>query len=218
MGRWRVDTLRCPLAIAGRCAWQDQILRLSEAEGEMDRFRYGLIDARAPRLRLTTPLEWRRGAKDPALAGVLEMTSARVRLTLAQPGRLWQWRGTLQVGALGPVQLHGRWDGERLRGQAWWPKQPLLVFAPLLPSTSDIRLHQGEFYAQNAFSASASQGFIAGGHGVLSGGDIWYGDSRLIGVRLSLSYRLAQSRWQLGIRQPIALHIDEIVSPIPLRD
>lgn len=221
--RWR---------IAGRGAWQDHLLRLNEAQGEMDRFRYGLIDARAPRLRLTTPLEWRRGTDHPSLAGALEMTSAQVRLqhggalpaprlTLALRGRspdAWQCRGTLQAGTLGPVQLHGRWDGERLRGQAWWPKQPLRVFAPLLPQTSDIRLHHGEFYAQSAFSASASQGFIAGGHGVLSGGDIWYGDSRLIGVRLALSYRLAQSRWQLGIRQPVSLHIDEMVSPIPLRE
>ncbi|MBT9433205.1 hypothetical protein JZM24_15750 [Candidatus Sodalis endolongispinus] len=63
--RWR---------IAGRGAWQDQVLRLNEAQGEMDRFRYGLIDARAPRLRLTTPMEWRRGTDHPALAGALEMT------------------------------------------------------------------------------------------------------------------------------------------------
>lgn len=171
--------------IAGRGAWQDHILCLSAAQGEMDRFRYGLIDARAPRLRLTAPLVWRRGDDAPAL---------------------------------GPVQLNGRWDGARLRGQAWWPKQPLRVFAPLLQPALGIRLRQGEFYAQSAFSASADQGFIAGGHGVLTGGDLWYGDSRLVGVRLSLSYRLAQSRWQLGIRQPAALHIDEIISPIALRD
>ncbi|MBT9433203.1 YdbH domain-containing protein [Candidatus Sodalis endolongispinus] len=33
-----------------------------------------------------------------------------------------------------------------------------------------------------------------------------------------LSYRLAQSRWQLWLRQPVSLHIDEVVSPIPLRE
>lgn len=218
--------------IAGRGAWQELILRLSAAQGEMDRFRYGLIDARAPRLRLTAPLVWRRGGDAPALAGKLEMSSAQVRLqhggalpaprlTLALSGRSpddWRWRGTLQAGALGPVQLNGRWDGARLRGQAWWPKQPLRVFAPLLQPALSIRLRQGEFYAQSAFSASTDQGFIAGGHGVLTGGDLWYGDSRLAGVRFSLSYRLAQSRLQLGIRQPAVLHIDEIISPIALRE
>ncbi|MFT4466127.1 MAG: hypothetical protein ACMX3H_18080 [Sodalis sp. (in: enterobacteria)] len=94
--------------------------------------------------------------------------------------------------------MNGRWDGERLRGQAWWPKQPQRVFAPLLQPALGIRLNQGEFYVQSSFSATADKGFIAGGHSVLTGGYLWYGDSRLVGVRLSLSYRLAQSRWTVG--------------------
>ncbi|VEB59155.1 Putative uncharacterized protein ydbH [Salmonella enterica subsp. enterica] len=46
---------------------------------------------------------------------------------------LFQFKGDLRAGAIGPVRLNGRWDGERLRGQAWWPKQSLIVFQPLLP-------------------------------------------------------------------------------------
>jgi hypothetical protein len=65
------------------------------------------------------------------------------------------------------VRVTGRWDGERLRGQAWWPKQSLTVFQPLVPPDWKMNLREGMLYAQVAFSAAADQGFEAGGHGVL---------------------------------------------------
>ena len=46
---------------------------------------------------------------------------------------VFQFKGNLHADDIGPVQVNGRWDGERLRGQAWWPKQSLTVFQPLIP-------------------------------------------------------------------------------------
>ncbi len=79
---------------------------------------------------------------------------------------LFQFKGDLRAGAIGPVRLNGRWDGERLRGQAR-PKQSLIVFQPLLPPDWKMTLREGSLYAQVAFSAAQGQGFEAGGHGVL---------------------------------------------------
>jgi hypothetical protein len=39
--------------------------------------------------------------------------------------------------------VNGRWDGERLRGQAWWPKQSLTVFQPLIPPDWKMTLRDG---------------------------------------------------------------------------
>lgn len=61
--------------------------------------------------------------------------------------------------------VNGRWDGERLRGQARWPKQSLTVFQPLIPPDWKLTLRGGEMYAQVAFSAASDQGFEAGGTG-----------------------------------------------------
>jgi hypothetical protein len=54
-------------------------------------------------------------------------------LTASDP-TLFQFKGDLHADEIGPVQVNGRWDGERLRGQAWWPKQSLTVFQPLSPA------------------------------------------------------------------------------------
>ncbi len=96
------------------------------------------------------------------------------------------------------MRVTGRWDGERLRGQAWWPKQSLTVFQPLVPPDWKMNLREGMLYAQVAFSAAADQGFEAGGHGVLKGGSAWMPDNQINGVDFVLPFRFSQGTWQLG--------------------
>ena len=47
----------------------------------------------------------------------------------------------------------GKWslDGIRLRGNAWWPKQSLTVFQPLVPPDWKMNLRDGELYARSHF-------------------------------------------------------------------
>lgn len=137
-----------------------------------------------PRLTLEQPIRWLRDAEHPRLTGALSLDAAKTTfsggsylpastLKFALDGRdpTWfQFTGALHAEAIGPVRLSGRWDGERLRGQAWWPKQSLTVFQPLVPPDWKMNLREGSLYAQVAFSAAAGQGFEAGGHGVLKGG------------------------------------------------
>lgn len=131
---------------------------------------------------------------------------------------IFQFKGQLHAGAIGPVQLNGRWDGIRLRGQAWWPKQSLTVFQPLVPPDWKMKLREGELYAQVAFSAAPEQGFEAGGHGVLKGGSAWMPDNQINGVDFVLPFRFSEGAWQLGTRGPISLRIAEVVNQVTVKN
>lgn len=114
--------------------------------------------------------------------------------------------------------MTGRWDGERLRGEAWWPKQSLTVFQPLVPPEWKMNLREGALYAQVAFSAAAEQGFEAGGHGVLKDGSAWMPDNQINGVDFVLPFRFSGGTWQLGTRHPVSLRIGEVVNQFTARN
>ncbi|WP_234014025.1 intermembrane phospholipid transport protein YdbH family protein, partial [Cronobacter dublinensis] len=167
-----------------------------------------------------------------ALEGALKLEAGETRfasgaslppstLNFSVSGRdpsAFQFKGDLHAGEIGPVRVNGRWDGERLRGQAWWAPQPLAVFQPLLPPDWKLLLRDGGFYAQVAFSAAAGQGVKAGGHGVVKQGSAWTKDNQFNGVDFVLPFRFRDATWQLGTRGPVRLRIAEIQSQVPARD
>lgn len=118
----------------------------------------------------------------------------------------FQLQGKLQAQQIGPIALRGRWDGERLRGEARWPKQSLKVFQPLLAG-SQSHAARRRVYAQSAFSAAREQGFEAGGHWVVKNGGMWLKDGEMSGPDFILSYRFKQHQWLLGAKQPVSLRI-----------
>lgn len=69
----------------------------------------------------------------------------------------FQLQGKLQAQQIGPIALRGRWDGERLRGEGWWPKQSLKVFQPLLAPDLNFTLRDGEFMRSRRFPLPASR-------------------------------------------------------------
>ena len=117
------------------------------------------------------PLRWRRDEQNPQFNGELQLAADKVSfsdgghlpapvLALQLNGRSpdnFQLQGKLQAQQIGPIALRGRWDGERLRGEGWWPKQSLKVFQLLLAPDLNFTLRDGEFYAQSAFSLPASR-------------------------------------------------------------
>lgn len=128
------------------------------------------------------------------------------------------FKGDLHAGEIGPVRVNGRWDGIRLRGNAWWPKQSLTVFQPLVPPDWKMNLRDGELYAQVAFSAAPEQGFRAGGHGVLKGGSAWMPDNQVNGVDFVLPFRFADGAWHLGTRGPVTLRIAEVINLVTAKN
>jgi hypothetical protein len=166
-------------------------------------------------------LRWQRDEQAPAFNGEVQLVSGKVSFTnggylpapvlsLQLQGKTpdsFQLQGKLQAEKIGPIALRGRWDGERLRGEGWWPKQSLNVFQPLISPDLNIKLRDGEFYAQSAFSAAREQGFEAGGHWVVKNGGMWLKDGEMSGLDFVMSYRLKNHLWQLGAKRPVMLRI-----------
>ncbi|MGV8925860.1 MAG: YdbH family protein [Ewingella sp.] len=224
-GRWDMS---------GKGSWHDNLITLASLSTGFNRLHYGLIDVDAPRLTLEKPLIWRRPvskryqdqlptlplqfggaiklvAKKIALenGGYLPPAELQLQLSGTDP-RNFNLRGMLDANPIGPIRLQGRWDGERLRGEGWWPKQQLTAFQPLLAPDLGIKLREGSFYAQTAFSMARGQGFIAGGHWVVKNGGMWLADGDLSGMDFSLSYRLKNQIWTLGVKEPVMLRIREV--------
>src|SRR5690606_36699084 len=185
-----------------------------------------------PRLVLDHPVRWSRDPDNPTFSGALALNAGQTSfsggsvlppsvLTFSVDGTdptVFQFKGNLHADDIGPVQVKGRWDGERLRGQAWWPKQSLTVFQPLIPPDWKMTLRDGELYAQVAFSAAAGQGFEAGGHGVLKAGSAWMPDNQINGVDFVLPFRFSEGTWSLGTRGPVTSLIGEVVNLVTARN
>ena len=218
--------------VAGRGEWRDSVVELSALSTGFDQLKYGTLHASAPRMVLERPIRWQRDSADPHFSGALSFDAGETTFTggsvlppstikFSVEGRdptFFQYKGTLNARAIGPVQLNGRWDGERLRGQAWWPKQSLTVFQPLIPPDWKMTLREGELYAQVAYSAAADQGFEAGGHGVLKSGSVWMPDNKINGVDFVLPFRFSQGTWSLGTRGPVTLRIGEVKNQVTARN
>lgn len=218
--------------VAGKGEWRDKLIELTALSTGFDKLQYGTMEVSTPRLVLDQPVRWFRDAEKPTFSGALALNAGQTRfsggstlppsvLTFSVDGTdptVFQFKGDLHAEKIGPVQVNGRWDGERLRGQAWWPKQSLTVFQPLIPPDWKMTLRDGELYAQVAFSAAADQGFEAGGHGVLKAGSAWMPDNQINGVDFVLPFRFSKGTWSLGARGPVTLRIGEVENLVTARN
>lgn len=212
--------------IAGNGKWEDETITLTKLSSGLDQLRYGLVYIRNPRLALTSPVYWLKNEQKKQLGGSLRLVAEtmhfeeagmlpKAEMTLSVSGQSpenFNWNGALKTDEIGPIRLNGRWDGERLRGEAWWPKQPLIVFQTLLPPDTKWKIRSGELYAQAAFSAAQKQGFEAGGHWVVKNGGMWLQDGELSGLDFVLPYRLKDHRWSLGEKRPVTLRVKSLTN------
>ncbi|HFZ8993380.1 TPA: YdbH family protein [Citrobacter freundii] len=218
--------------VAGKGSWLNNTITLTDLSTGFDQLRYGTMKINTPRLVLDKPIVWLRDPVKPAFSGALSLDAGQTLFSggsvlppstlkfsvVGSDPTLFQFTGDLHAGAIGPVRVNGRWDGIRLRGQAWWPKQSLRVFQPLLPPDWKMALRDGELYAQIAFSAAQNQGFAAGGHGVLKGGSAWMPDNKINGVDFVLPFRFRQGSWQLGTHGPVTLRIAEVINQVTAKN
>ncbi|XTZ40343.1 YdbH family protein [Salmonella enterica] len=218
--------------VAGRGEWRDNTITLRELSTGFDQLQYGTMHMTSPRLTLDSPIRWVRSSTDPQFDGSLSLDAGQTTFSggsVLPPSTLkfsvegseptqFQFKGSLNANAIGPVRVLGRWDGERLRGRAWWPQQSLTVFQPLIPPEWKMNLLDGTLHAQVSFSAAANQGFEAGGHGVLKNGSVWMPDNQIHGVDFVLPFRYRNATWQLGTRYPVSLRIGEVVNQVTAKN
>ncbi|ORM57717.1 hypothetical protein PRCB_04730 [Pantoea rodasii] len=239
-GRWNwrywgdgeMQPLNAKWDVKGTGSWQDTLISLDTLNTGFDQLAYGMVQVDKPRLTLTAPVRWQRDAAHPAFNGGFTLKSGQTQFSYggwlppselsfeakgSDPSR-FIWRGQLTAEDIGPVRVHGRWDGERLRGEAWWPAQSLRVFQPLLSSDLKMRIQAGELRAQMAFSAASDQGFEAGGFWAVKNGGVWMPDSEINGIDFTLPFRLKDHQWQLGRRGPVSLRIAEVKNQFALQN
>ncbi|PKH26773.1 hypothetical protein CIG19_02975 [Enterobacterales bacterium CwR94] len=231
-GNGNMTPLKARWDLNGRGSWHDTLIKLDSLSTGFDKLSYGLADMGAPRLTLAKPILWQRDSEHPAFSGSLLLHAQETRfanggylppseINIEVTGRdpAWfLWRGDLRARAIGPVRMSGRWDGERLRGQAWWPEQTLTVFQPLISPALKMDIREGTLRAQVAFSAASDQGFEAGGHWVVKAGAVRMPDNDISGIDFALPFRLKNSEWQLGTKRPVALRIKSIENQIALQN
>lgn len=214
--------------VSGKGEWRDKVIELTSLSTGFDKLQYGSMLMDKPRLVLEKPVRWQRAEEHSSFTGALSLNAGSTTFTggSALPASTlkfsvsgedpssFQFKGALHAGNIGPVRVMGRWDGERLRGNAWWPEQTLTVFQPLIPPDWKMDLKDGKLYAQIAFSAASGQGFEAGGHGVVKGGSVWLPDNQLNGVDFVLPFRFSESTWHLGTHGPVTLRIGEVKNQV----
>lgn len=237
-GRWQFNfwgngtlpPLQARWDMRGKGRWEEQRLGIDTLSTGFNQLHYGLMTLHAPRLTLAEPLVWQRPAD--ALSGRLALATGQIQLgsggflppatlDLTLKGHSPQaflWQGALAADPIGPIRLRGRWDGERLRGEGWWPEQPMTAFQSLLDPALKIVLREGRFRAQTAFSAARGQGLVAGGHWAVEQGGAWLKDGQVSDVDFVLPYRLENHRWQFGAQQPVSLHIGRLDNLVTVRD
>ncbi len=225
-GNGELPTLKAKWDVAGHGKWQDTVFTVKSLSTGLDQISYGLVSVASPRVTLKSPLVWQRDLAKPSFNTQIQLDSKEI--SFSDAGKLppsllnltlkgedpahFQWDGFLRAEDIGPIKLSGRWDGERLRGQGWWPKQSLTVFQPLLPDDLGFKIRGGTLYAQMAFSAAQKQGFEAGGHWVVNDGAMWLKDGELSGLDFIASVRLKDHIWQLGPKGPITLRIKSLTN------
>jgi len=218
--------------IKGTGGWHDTLIHLDTLSTGFNQLAYGSVNVAKPRLTLTAPVNWQRDVAHPSFNGHFRLQAGPTRFTYG--GRLadsaldfeakgrdpgyFLWRGELKAGKVGPLRVNGRWDGERLRGQAWWPAQSLTVFQPLLSPDMKMQIQGGSLQAQVAFSAASDQGFQAGGHWTVKQGSVWTPDSQVNGIDFSLPFRFHEQQWQFGQHGPVSLRIAEVKNQFEIQN
>lgn len=231
-GNGNVKPLNAKWDVGGQGQWLNNLIKIESMTSGLNQISYGQIHVVSPRLALTQPIVWQRSETEPSFNGAVQLHARQVDflyggylpktlleldLTGTDPNS-FTWKGQLAANPVGPIRMNGRWDGKRLRGEAWWPKQSLRVFQSLLAKDSEIKIGSGTLYAQAAFSAAAKQGFEAGGHFVVKDGSAWLKDGEVTGVDFTASYRLKDHIWQLGTKGPIKLEITHLDNLFDMRN
>ncbi|WP_228350795.1 MULTISPECIES: YdbH family protein [Limnobaculum] len=221
-GNGDMPPMKAKWDMSGKGEWNDSLINLQTLSTGFNHLVYGQVTVNKPRLVLAEPLSWNRAEGQYRAGwqlqaqkvefdngGYLPPSTLNIQFFGQDPAN-FQWKGDLSTKKIGPIKLSGRWDGERIRGEGWWPEQSLEVFQTLLAPDLGFKIRKGTLYAQSAFSISETQGIEAGGHMVVKDGGMWLKDGELSGLDFVMSYRLKDHVWQLGPQSPVKLRVKKL--------
>ncbi|MFC0179080.1 intermembrane phospholipid transport protein YdbH family protein [Thorsellia kenyensis] len=224
----------------GKGKFENNGLYLSQLSTGLNQLKYGIVDVQKPRIEMLYPLRLLNIKSDEAtnllttiqkldvtrhdLVGGLSLKADHIDFrnggTIVDPHldldvqgfdfSNFIYSGTLASPLFENIELAGRWDGVRLRGQAWWPVQNAAAFRHLFSKDTDLDVHQGQFRAQASYSAAPEQGFIMGGHLVFDDVNVRYKNNHIKALNFTMPYQFKNHRWHFGHTTPVTLKLSSL--------
>lgn len=232
-GSSQVKALKNKLTIAGRGNWHQDLVTLTEFNGELGKIRTPNLTI--PKLNLTLLEPLSLAYQKWHLNGGVQLEAPEIKLnyggelvrptaTLSVNGELenLHMKGEVIADKLGPLRLFARRvlneKSSDLIGRLYWQEQPANVFQPLIPFRSNWVITNGIVKGETAFSANAQKGLIAGGHFSVRNGGASFPSGELKGIQFSLPYQYQNSQFDIGVKKALDVSIDEINVGIPIRN
>lgn len=220
-GNGRLPGQNADLTFSGKGRWNQGAIVINKLTAYLKKFHNDQIIVESLKMMLVSPVKIWNSSKITTLSGSVALRAKKIHLStggsMSTPELRLQFQGpsinnitlngVLLTDHIGPAQLYGHWNGERLRGSGWLSKQPITAFQSLVPAEVKTTLHNGYLSAQSAFSFSGKEGLQMRGHFVTSNAEIWYNDVKIWIKDSIASYRFHNKRWQLGVEHPVSLQL-----------
>ncbi|QGM81308.1 YdbH family protein [Otariodibacter oris] len=232
-GNSTIKAFNSPVTISGRGNWQENIIQLSEFEGDMGKIQQNAMLIPNMTLTLATPITF--AYEEDTLTGGLQLDMQKIQFdyggefesptgTLNFEGRLENLRlnGQISSGELGPIRFFARREltpqSSNIIGKLYWAEQPAMVFQSLFPIRSNWIITNGTIRGETSFSANAERGLIAGGHFAIRNGEISLPNGSMKGIQFSLPYQYQNNEFNIGAKKALDVNIAEIDVGIKLNN
>lgn len=227
-GSGKIPLFNAHWDMGARGTYKNGTLLIDKLTSGFDNISYGFASIKKPRLTIQSPIVLLKENKildNPSqFKGAIALVAEHIKfnnggqvdkpvieLNLTGSNTSdFLFKGHVYSERFKNITLNGRWDGKRLRGQAWWPRQHVSAFRNLFSSKADLELNEGFFRAQASFSAAPEQGFVMGGHLVFEDAFLKWENSHINGLNFVMPYYLGDHRWHFGKSKPVSLRITSL--------
>lgn len=215
------------LNVNGRGHWHKKQIELSEFQGNLGKIKQYALQIPRIDLKLTMPIRYAY-ASDHLQGGIQmqadhlyfdyggELPNLTAKLNFNGNVENLKFNGEVKSTDIGPLKLFARRhlaknaSSSEFIGRLYWQEQPAKVFQPLFPFRQNWVVTGGIIRGETAFNFNADKGITAGGHFAVRNGAMSLPSGDIVGIDFSLPYRLNNDRFIFGIKQPLAVQIDQI--------
>lgn len=225
---WGNSTLKAfnsKVNLSGRGQWHQKIVQFNELNGNLAELK--LDGVKVPKTELALKETIKLDTEKLTLNGKVGLKSPEIRFnyggflpkpeaTLAFNGKVenLNFQGLINTEELGPLKLFARrqlnHDASQLVGKLYWLEQSARGFQPLFPFRSQWIIKEGTIRGETAFTASAKNGLVAGGHLAIRKGGLSLPDGEAKGIEFALPYRYQNGHFHFGAKKPIDMKIAQI--------
>ncbi|AAP95537.1 hypothetical protein A6046_06495 [[Haemophilus] ducreyi] len=230
-GSTKIKNLADSLKLSGRGNWHKNLVQINELTGSLGNIYQKGIAIPNTELRLLEPIKF--AYQKWYLAGRVQIKAPEINFdyggqllsptaTLQANGEIenLNLKGEIRADKIGPLKLFARrkltQQSSTLLGRLYWKEQPANIFQSLFPFRQNWLITAGTIRGETAFSVSAANGLVTGGHFAIRNGAISmpYGEAK--GLEFNLPYRLKNNQLDFGLKQPINLKIAYLNVGLPI--